>query len=708
MASDDLYLFDMRKGEDLAQWIIVPVVGPTPGRRYGHVISFCMPYLIIFGGNTGSESVNDSWCLSVEKAPFSWVKIIHQSEAPPPRVYHAAAQCLTGCAAGMMLVFGGRATDQSALNDAWGLRRHRDGSWDWVKAPYRKGTTPPVARYQHSQLFLATILVVIGGRTIAAPKPASFEAYDTESSEWFSYPPIKRFRHASWAVESLVYVHGGFELDSPNVPSSSIIVIDSSKLFKLHEALSPKEPMRDDYKAPAKAGGTGAPNPPHDITLQSKVGAGPGAALGRVDGEEEKVFRLSTQAHVAASFNQDDPENDLSNFVRKVPIEKLQEEAKKIGGNQKVKTASLAKNPKDSLCALFLNHLLKPQDYSKTLAGTVFRFSRENVLELAKECQAVVSSEPAILAVRTPVKVYGNLCGNYQDLMRFFELFKAPTESTLGGDIESVAYVFLGNYVDRGNRSLETICLLMALKLKYRDNIHLLRGSHEDRTINAVYGFGEECKTRLHEDIAHPTSVFQTINNMFGWLPLATLIENKIVCVHAGIGPNFTKLDDLLKLHRPIELEQEKTPAEQGVLYDLLWSDPTDTETELGYRRNYLRDHLSAGNIVRYGADKMLQFLQSNNLDLMIRGHEIAIDGFDMFADSRLITVTSCTDYCGKHNNSACMLVIQKTFEIVPKLLLPVASIPKAKLWIDSEESLQKRGPTPPRQRSSLPKPMQN
>lgn len=75
LASDDLYLLDMRNGEELAQWMIVPVVGSTPGRRYGHSIIFSKPHLLVFGGNTGAEPVNDVWCLSVERAPFSWNKL---------------------------------------------------------------------------------------------------------------------------------------------------------------------------------------------------------------------------------------------------------------------------------------------------------------------------------------------------------------------------------------------------------------------------------------------------------------------------------------------------------------------------------------------------------------------------------------------------------------------------------------------------------
>jgi protein phosphatase len=72
LASDDLFLLDLRNGEHAAQWMIVPVVGQTPGRRYGHSIVFSKPFLLVFGGNTGTEPVNDTWVLNVDRAPFSW------------------------------------------------------------------------------------------------------------------------------------------------------------------------------------------------------------------------------------------------------------------------------------------------------------------------------------------------------------------------------------------------------------------------------------------------------------------------------------------------------------------------------------------------------------------------------------------------------------------------------------------------------------
>lgn len=111
LASDDLYLFDLRNGDSAAQWMIVPVVGQTPGRRYGHTIVFQKPHLLVFAGNTGTEPVNDIWCLNVDKAPFSWSKLEITGDQPAVRAYHSAALCQTGAATGMMVIFGGRTLD---------------------------------------------------------------------------------------------------------------------------------------------------------------------------------------------------------------------------------------------------------------------------------------------------------------------------------------------------------------------------------------------------------------------------------------------------------------------------------------------------------------------------------------------------------------------------------------------------------------------
>ena len=112
------------------------------------------------------------------------------------------------------------------------------------------------------------------------------------------------------------------------------------------------------------------------------------------------------------------------------------------------------------------------------------------MIALADECLRILMEQPMVLRVDAPIKVFGDIHGQYSDLMRFFDLWGIPND---GGDIESYDYLFLGDYVDRGAHSLETIFLLMALKVKFPEKIHLLRGNHEDKWINNAFGFAEEC-----------------------------------------------------------------------------------------------------------------------------------------------------------------------------------------------------------------------
>ncbi len=624
--------------------------------------------------------MNDVWCLNVDASPFTWTKVTCKSESPPPRVYHSGAQCLSGSAAGMLVIFGGRGADQSALSDSWGLRRHRDGSWDWVRAPSRPGIVP-LGRYQHSAVFVGTVMLVAGGRTNQVSEVVPFEAYNTETAEWVNLPSLRRFRHACWLGDDrMLYLHGGFIQDAPNLPTNSVIRCNIQRIVKTKDKETPKPAAGPEAKVPA---GTKYSAPKQVVHVPD--GSHP------VDGplhpmqEEEKVFCLSNQAHVAVSRGGEDGHSDMADMVRRISIDRLQDESRKMVGRPKVPVVGAAASPKDTLCSAFITRLMRVKENSTVLTDPVFAFKREYVVELAKEFQRVLQTQKNVVAVRTPVKIFGSLFGNFVDLMRLFDSWKAPSS-----DIESFAYVFLGNYVDRGLRGLETVCLLMALKVKYPDQIHLLRGCHEDRTVNAVYGFGDECSKRLKEDIKDPESVFQTVNNAFAWLPLAVTIEDKILCVHAGIGPHFSKLDDLLRLPRPVE------PAVPGneALLDAVWNDPAEVDSDPGFKKHPRR---LVDGAMTYGEDKVRQFLEQNRLELIVRGHEVATQGFDSSAGGRVLTVVSCTDYCGKFNNPACMLVVQKTFEVTPKLVMPLESGNKLKVWIEDEEALKSRPPTPPR-----------
>ena len=211
--------------------------GPTPGKRYGHSLVYYKPFFILFGGNLNNEVANDVWIFNSEQQPLQWTKLEIKGELPQPRIYHSAAICTYGGANGMMVVFGGRKKNGQNLNDMWGLRKHRNGVWDWMKAPY-KGT--PQDRIQHTSLFCGNFFINIGGRSQTLGDNLPIEVYDTENSEWFKFCSFRRFRHSSFIFENYLYIHGGLEDDKHNNPANILNEIDLFELFASNQNLISK------------------------------------------------------------------------------------------------------------------------------------------------------------------------------------------------------------------------------------------------------------------------------------------------------------------------------------------------------------------------------------------------------------------------------------------------------------------------------------
>ncbi|KAJ1642860.1 serine/threonine protein phosphatase Pzh1, partial [Coemansia asiatica] len=182
--------------------------------------------------------------------------------------------------------------------------------------------------------------------------------------------------------------------------------------------------------------------------------------------------------------------------------------------------------------------------------------------EIVAVCQAareVFLAQPALLQLSAPVKIVGDIHGQYTDLLRLFDKCGFPP---------SCNYLFLGDYVDRGKQSLETILLLMCFKIKFPDNFFLLRGNHECANVTRVYGFYDECKRRCN------VKVWKAFMNTFNALPVAAVVASKIFCVHGGLSPDLISMDQIRQLARPCDV------PDHGVLNDLLWSDPSDSAAD--------------------------------------------------------------------------------------------------------------------------------
>lgn len=168
-----------------------------------------------------------------------------------------------------------------------------------------------------------------------------------------------------------------------------------------------------------------------------------------------------------------------------------------------------------------------------------------------------------LIELEAPVKICGDIHGQYHDLLRLFEYGSYPPDAN---------YLFLGDYVDRGKQSLECISLLLAYKIKYPEQFFLLRGNHECASINRIYGFYDECKRR------YTVKLWKQFTECFNCLPVAALIDDKIFCMHGGLSPELTKLDQVMEIQRPTDV------PDSGLLCDLLWSDP-DKDVE-GWQEN--------------------------------------------------------------------------------------------------------------------------
>ena len=200
--------------------------------------------------------------------------------------------------------------------------------------------------------------------------------------------------------------------------------------------------------------------------------------------------------------------------------------------------------------------------------------------------------QPAYLELESPITVCGDTHGQYSDLLKLFEVGGFPPETN---------YLFLGDYVDRGKQSLETICLLLAFKIKYDENFFLLRGNHECASINRIYGFYDECKRRYN------LKIWKVFIDLFNCLPIAANIDDKILLMHGGLSPELTCLDQLKKIIRPTDV------PEGGLLCDLLWSDP-DSQCN-GWGRN------ERGVSVVFNEKVLEKFLNKTGLDLVCRAH---------------------------------------------------------------------------------------
>jgi len=269
---------------------------------------------------------------------------------------------------------------------------------------------------------------------------------------------------------------------------------------------------------------------------------------------------------------------------------------------------------------------------------------KKHVLELIQKADEHFKMEPNIIEITVPkngvLSVCGDLHGQYYDLLNIFKINGNPSPTN--------AYVFNGDFVDRGSFSVEVIITLLAWKCVFPDFVHLIRGNHENKQIHKFHGFKKETEAKYDAD------VYKIFSRMFTSLPLAGLINHKVFVVHGGLAPEDFTLAEVNKIDRFVD------SPEKCLMANLLWSDVINI------------DGLRVGrgdSSVEFGPDIAEKFLHTNNLDYIIRSHERKDEGFEIHPGGHLITVFSAPNYCDEDGNKGALIKFEDSQVLMPKIV---------------------------------------
>jgi len=624
---------------------------PTPGSRRGHTMT-SLPKknaMLLFGGLRGDIFLNDLWHFDVQKEKWMLLKISTDGKAPNPRCFHSA---FTDKSQDNLFILGGSSPEEvhSSVIYRYDLRS-RSAKWDLVPCtdmPPCIGHTSHLLPNQDLLLY-GTHLSDRNDTAIPSEKchvlgrTSKRSAIECELLQTTGDAPVPRQHHASILVGPKMYMFGGWQ------PTSQT---SSNALYQLE--LQPTTPI-----TPQRISRGG--NSQHPSLFRHAINPNNGIA-GRLTGGQtaEQGDRLRRGMKVTHSLV---PVKAKKHAKRARP----ENMSGRVGPNAMLRTQfinpeMLQKQDRTSHDQRFtlkvINHLLT--EWTPPPRGSFF-LGPKALLSLCQQVLGPIKQEKSLVEMKAPCKVFGDIHGQFFDLLEFFAAFGSPDHKSAEGDIKKINYLFLGDYVDRGNYSLEVITLLLALKLQYGPRITLLRGNHEATDTNTIYGFHEECKERL--GATDGETVWKAFNNVFSHLPLGALIEGKILCIHGGIG-RVEALEEISKIKRPIPVRPHSADPVDRAVADLLWSDPTQGDGEKGVKENEAR-----GVSTVFGPDVVMRFCKRNKIDLIVRAHQVVSDGYEYFANGHLLTIFSATNYCGRRGNNGAMLEIDSDLHVTIKYI---------------------------------------
>ncbi|CAF1212896.1 unnamed protein product [Rotaria magnacalcarata] len=265
------------------------------------------------------------------------------------------------------------------------------------------------------------------------------------------------------------------------------------------------------------------------------------------------------------------------------------------------------------------------------------------LLVLCKQVYSIFMKEDRLLRISSACYILGDLHGNFRDLICFEKTFWR-----LGPVLTPASILFLGDYVDRGQESIEVVAYLFAQK------VYLLRGNHELRNVQDMFQFHGECHRRFGVELGE--QVWEEINRCFDTMPICALVDNRILCVHGGI-PSLDVKSDFFKLVSQIPCPLRDPENESPFAWELLWNDPLSNEiNDLENRNDGFSLNVRRGTGFFFSSKALIDFLHQNSLSYVVRAHEVQQQGFKVQLNGRLLTVFSSSHYCGGENEAATVL----------------------------------------------------
>ncbi|XP_053994568.1 serine/threonine-protein phosphatase 5 [Hylaeus anthracinus] len=262
------------------------------------------------------------------------------------------------------------------------------------------------------------------------------------------------------------------------------------------------------------------------------------------------------------------------------------------------------------------------------------KLHRKYAYKILLDVKTLFMAQPSLVDITIPedgkFTICGDIHGQFYDLLNIFKLNGLPSETN--------PYLFNGDFVDRGSFSVECILTLFGFKLLCPNHFFMSRGNHESATMNQIYGFDGEVKSK------YSTQMAQLFTEVYNWLPLAHCLNNRVLVMHGGL---FSRDDVTLKEIR--EIDRNRQPPDEGLMCELLWSDP---QPQLG------RAASKRGVGVQFGPDVTENFLTINNLDYIVRSHEVKKDGYEVGHDGKCITVFSAPNYCDTMGNQGAFITL--------------------------------------------------